>query len=130
MSAKKFDGGKPPMSLLPYPALVEVAKVLEMGKKKYGAHNWRGGMDWTRFSDACLRHLYAWINGEDLDDESGLTHLAHAACNLMFLLTYEQERLGIDDRFMGNDEPTKQDTISTTASTDLLLYEAASSSQA
>jgi len=45
-----------------------------------------------------LRHLTAWWAGEDLDPESGLHHLAHAACCLMFLLEYTQTHTELDDR--------------------------------
>lgn len=96
---KKFDQGKPPLGLLPASALTEIAKVLLHGKKKYGAHNWRAGMDWSRLYDASLRHKFAFINGEDIDPESGLSHLAHALCCDLFLLAYQMEELGTDDRY-------------------------------
>lgn len=56
-------------------------------------------MAWTRMSDAALRHITAWIEGEDKDWESGLSHLAHAICCLTFLLTYQLLNLGTDDRY-------------------------------
>ncbi len=95
----KFDEGKPPMSLLPWPALIEVSKVLAFGAKKYNAHNWMKGMDWSRLSDAALRHLTAWISGENKDEETGLSSLAHCACCILFLLTYEVLQIGTDDRY-------------------------------
>jgi hypothetical protein len=95
----KYDNNKPPMSLLPPEALEEIAKVLDFGAKKYGTYNWRNGMEWTRVSSACLRHIFAWIRGEDLDPESGLHHLAHAGCCIMFLLTYVKTSTGKDDRY-------------------------------
>ena len=97
--AKKFDTGKPPMSLISRTALEEEAKVLAFGAEKYGAHNWRAGMDFSRLMDACLRHVYAFADGEDVDKETGLSHLAHARCCLAFLLEYQGKRLGKDDRF-------------------------------
>lgn len=118
--AKKFDTDKPPMSLLPNTALREIAMVLLHGKKKYGAHNWRAGMDWSRIADATLRHLYAWIDGEDKDPESGISHLAHCGCNILFLLAYEKLGLGKDDRF--KIEETKEisnDTNSITSSVNI-----------
>lgn len=96
---KKFDTGKPPMSLLSGAALTEVAKVLEFGAKKYAAHNWKGGFAWSRLASAALRHLFAWIGGEDKDPETGLSHLAHCSCCLMFLLDFEVNHLGQDDRY-------------------------------
>ncbi len=97
--AVKFDDGKAPLSLLPRRALEEEALVLAHGAKKYGTHNWRKGMKFSRLADACLRHIYAFLDGEDKDEESGLSHLAHARCCLAFLLEYEGRRLGTDDRF-------------------------------
>lgn len=62
-----------------------------------GRNNWRKGMRWSRLSDAALRHLLKWVSGSRVDDETGLSHLAHAMCCLMFLLNYEQTGLGEDD---------------------------------
>lgn len=95
----KHDSDKPPMALLSGAALIEVAKVLEFGAKKYAAHNWKGGFAWSRLASAALRHLFAWIGGEDKDPETGLSHLAHCSCCLMFLLDFEVNHLGQDDRY-------------------------------
>ena len=95
----KFDNGKPSMSLIDPYALKELAKVLDYGKGKYAAWNWRKGIQWSRVLDAALRHLTAFNDGEDLDQESGLPHLAHAMCNCMFLLRYTQEHGELDDRY-------------------------------
>lgn len=96
---KKFDAGKPDFSLLPVEALTEVVEILNFGKIKYGAHNWRAGYNWTRISSATLRHVFAWIGGEDKDPESGKSHLAHAICDLLFLLTFVKTKVGTDDRY-------------------------------
>lgn len=88
--------------MLPPEALTEIAKVLAFGAEKYGRHNWRKGMAWSRLLGAILRHLFAWMQGEDKDPESGLSHLAHAGCDILFLLTYELNALGTDDRYKGN----------------------------
>jgi hypothetical protein len=83
---KKDDEGKVKLSLLPIKAKKEIAKVLEFGANKYGRDNWRNCTDNYRYLDATLRHLDAFIDGEDLDSESNLNHLAHAAANLMILI--------------------------------------------
>lgn len=62
-----------------------------------GRSNWRKGMLWSRLADAALRHLLKWVSGSRVDEETGLSHLAHAMCCLMFLLNYEQTGLGEDD---------------------------------
>ena len=97
--AKKLDSGKPPLSLISRTALEEEAKVMAYGVGKYGTHNWRQGMDFSRLMDAALRHIYAFADGEDKDKETGLSHLAHARCCLAFLIEYEGKKLGKDDRF-------------------------------
>ena len=89
---KKFDQGKLRFSLLPFQSVEDVVQVLEYGAKKYAPDNWRKVSEpRQRYFDAALRHLWAWKKGERLDPESGLSHLAHAACSLLFLLHFDQE---------------------------------------
>lgn len=95
----KHDQGKPDMSLLSSTALFKIAEVMSYGKKKYSAHNWRGGFIWSRPLAAAARHLYAYINGEDKDPETGLSHLAHACCCLFFVLEFEETHKELDDRY-------------------------------
>ena len=103
-SAVKHDDGKAPMNLLSREALEQTAMVMAFGKEKYAAHNWRKGFAWSRPLSAAMRHLMAFNDGEDKDPESGLSHLAHAACCIMFLLEFEKTHKDLDDRF----KPTEQ----------------------
>ena len=96
--ANKLDDGKPPLGLIPYSALMEEARVLGFGVEKYGAHNWRQGLEWQRLIDAALRHILAFNNGKDLDPETGLHHLAHARCSLGFLIEYGITHPELDNR--------------------------------
>lgn len=98
----KYDNGKPPIGLIPNDSLVALAEVLEFGSKKYDRWNWSKGFKWSRLVDATYRHLGAWKEGEDRDPESGLSHLSHAACCLIFLITHERRKLGEDDRHTWN----------------------------
>ena len=84
---RKYDGEKLRWDLLPWEPTEEVVKVLTFGAKKYAPNNWKyvPGRRW-RYIGAAYRHLKAWICGEKLDVETGLHHLAHAACCLLFLL--------------------------------------------
>jgi hypothetical protein len=100
-SGTKFDNGKPDLSLLSPIAINKIASVLTYGKGKYDAHNWRKGFPFTRVSSAVLRHVFAWIGGETNDPETGISHLAHAACGLMFLLEFEETHPQNDDRYKG-----------------------------
>ena len=90
---RKNDIGKLRMDLITAEFMRELAKVLTLGASKYGDKNWAKGIKWGRVFGACLRHLYDWLGGEKIDPESGLSHLAHAVCNLMFLITYEQRHM-------------------------------------
>lgn len=85
----KHDGEKPMMGLLPFGPLREVAKVLTFGAKKYAPNNWKKVTPPSRYFDAALRHLADYAEGEDDDQESGLSHLAHAACCLLFALWHQ-----------------------------------------
>ena len=95
----KHDGGKVPLHLLSTVALNKTAEVMAFGAKKYGTDAWRAGMDWSRLIGAALRHITAFNGGEDVDPESGLSHMAHAACCVMFLLEYEDTFPEGDDRY-------------------------------
>lgn len=99
--AVKHDVGKPQMGLISSIFLVGLANVLTFGAKKYAAHNWRKGFNLSRPYDALQRHLVAWNAGEDMDPESGLPHLDHAACELMFLRELSKTHQKLDDRFKG-----------------------------
>ena len=85
--------------LIPMGAVGEVAKVYGFGAKKYDDHNWRKGYAWGLSFSALEHHLRAWQEGDDLDPESGLPHLAHAGWHCLTLLTFAREHPDHDDRF-------------------------------
>ena len=99
VSGIKNDTEKPKMDLISSKALVELAKVLTFGAKKYSSNNWRGGIAYSRIIAAILRHVVAYNDGETNDPETGLSHMAHAFCEVMFLLEFEQTRPEFDDRY-------------------------------
>ena len=87
---RKFDGGKLQYGLIPPLALEETVKVLTFGAQKYEPDNWKLVPDSKRrYFDALQRHLWAWKQGEQNDPETGLSHLAHAMCCLMFLYEHD-----------------------------------------
>jgi len=105
VGGKKHDTEKPPLSLIPSSLLWEMAKVLAQGADKYGTHNWRKGIHLSRLISAAMRHITAFNEGEDLDPESGLPHLAHAACEIAFALEQSMNKIvydGFDDRYRNN----------------------------
>jgi hypothetical protein len=79
-------------------SLMEVAKIAGFGSTKYARMNFVLGYDWSLSYDAMQRHLHAFWNGDDYDDESGLYHIAHAAWHCLALLTFLMRDLGTDDR--------------------------------
>ena len=77
---------KAPLCLLPSHSIEQTAWVHKLGANKYGPYNWRDtGVCATTYVSAIMRHLNAWRDGEDLDPESGFSHLAHiaASCNIL-----------------------------------------------
>lgn len=98
----KYDQEKEPLGLIPPEALLEIARVLGFGAKKYGVNNWRQdgkNTSWLRTYSSIQRHLNAWLAGQDLDPESGESHLSHAATQLMILMVHQMENPQCDDRY-------------------------------
>ena len=84
---QKHDQDKLRWDLLPVEEIEEIVKVLTYGVKKYEANSWQlvpNAIE--RYYAALLRHIVDWRKGEDLDEESKLKHLSHAATNIIFLL--------------------------------------------
>ena len=85
----KADKGKLELSLVNTQLVKAVAEVRMYGTEKYGnSENWRK-VEPKRYVDALYRHLLAYIEGNEVDEESGLSHLSHMACNISFLLDEE-----------------------------------------
>lgn len=95
--ARKNDSLKVSYSDLPPFALEQVAKAFNYGSRKYSKFNYREGMEYLRYYDACFRHLQEWIKGKDID-ESGNTHLSHAVASLLMLMENINLSTGVDDR--------------------------------
>lgn len=107
--ALTYDSGKAPLASLPPAGIRAVALVQAYGKTKYGDdENYRKGMEAKRQMSCALRHIYAWLDGEDLDPESLQSHLAHGACRLLFAIQNIHDGTLIDDRYSKNQKPIKQ----------------------
>ena len=81
-----FGEAKPKLSDTPTIGIQLMGEVHTNGAAKYGRFNWREHqVSATVYYDAAQRHLMAWFNGETIDPESGLPHLAHAmaCCNIL-----------------------------------------------
>ena len=87
----KADHGKPQLLLVPRKIIWDIAAVREYGNKKYGdPENWKN-VSADRYKNAAFRHFLAYLDDPDgVDEESGLKHLWHLACNIAFLCEMEK----------------------------------------
>lgn len=88
----KADAGKTPLTMVPRRIIWDIGKVREYGNKKYGdPENWRT-VEKERYMDAAFRHFLQYLdNPKGVDQESGLPHLWHLACNIAFLCEMEDK---------------------------------------
>lgn len=96
--ADRFNDGKRQWSLLDFSLMEDMVRVMEYGTRKYARDNWRKGLPVQQIFDSLMRHMTAFMLGEDNDPETGLSHIAHAQCNLMFLMHTVKNRTDLDDR--------------------------------
>lgn len=98
--AKTYDDGKAALAVLPWAALDAMAAAQAYGERKYGDfYNYRKGMEATRNLSCAIRHIRDFIEGQDLDAESGVTHLGHAMVRLGYVLQNIKDGTVIDDRY-------------------------------
>src|SRR5665213_2099500 len=88
----RYNKGKHRPSVVPTSLSKAVATVIHKssteGGGKYPMHNWRKGLPWTDVADSAMRHIQDFLDRKDIDKESGLHTLYHAATNLAFLIEY------------------------------------------
>ena len=99
--AVKYDNGKPRLGLIPTHAMLGMGRALTYGVDKYSDYNYKNGegLDWNRYYDALLRHLFAWIGGEEMDKESKLRHTDHVLACAAMLSDAVESKIGKDTRF-------------------------------
>lgn len=97
-AAIRYNADKLKWSLVDFNALEDMVRVLEFGAKKYSPDNWKNGLKTTEVFESTLRHLTAYIQGEDDDPESGLPHTGHILCNAMFLAYMHRYKKEFDTR--------------------------------
>lgn len=97
----KDDSMKSPLDLIPPRALAEVGRCMQYGAIKYGQYNYLagGGFEYTRLIAAILRHINAFQRGEDVADDTGYSHIAHAASGCLMLMETIKLGKGTDDRY-------------------------------
>ena len=96
----RHNKGKLKWSLLSWKALEPLVHVLSFGAEKYDSHNWKKGLKYTEICESLQRHMNSFIDGEDNDPESKLTHVGHILCNAMFLSYMFLFRKDMDDRYI------------------------------
>jgi hypothetical protein len=86
----KHDDGKLKLGLIPPAALLALGRVLTHGANKYSPKNYKN-VEGYRYLDAALRHIVAFMDGERIDPDSGLSHLDHLLANIAFLVEFERD---------------------------------------
>lgn len=94
----RYNQGKLRWSLVDFPSLESAVRVLEYGATKYEPDNWKRGLHVKGMVESLLRHTFAFLNGEDLDAESGQSHIGHVICNAMYIEYMMNNKPEFDDR--------------------------------
>lgn len=90
---------KAPMSTVSGPVVMEMGTAMLEGARKYGRHNYRvSKVRASVYYDAAFRHLIAWYEGEDIDPDSGMSHVTKALASLAVLRDAEINDQLVDDR--------------------------------
>lgn len=105
--ALRYNEGKLKWSLVHFKSLEPLVRVLMYGAEKYtvvkegvtisGAHNWKKGLNRKEILESMQRHLASLIDGEEVDSESGISHIGHIGCNAMFYTYMKENNLGGED---------------------------------
>jgi hypothetical protein len=94
---------KAPLHCVPLPPLVELGLAFMEGGRKYGSHNYRAmGVKASVYFDAIMRHLFAWWEGQDVDEDSGVSHVTKAIACLFVLRDAQLNNKCDDDRPIGS----------------------------
>lgn len=93
----RYDSGKLRLELIPVEWLTALGAVLTAGAEKYAPRNWEKGMAHSKMIGCAMRHLCAYLAGERYDAETRCHHLAHAAWNLLALMSYDLRVIGERD---------------------------------
>jgi len=99
--ADRHNKGKMEWDQIDFESLEPLVEVLMFGETKYSRDNWKKGQLITELLGSLFRHIIAFQKGEDLDSESGKSHIGHAMCNLMFIQYVLNNHKNFDNRKKG-----------------------------
>jgi len=99
--ADRHNKGKLEWDQIDFESLEPLVEVLMFGETKYSRDNWKKGQLITELLGSLFRHVIAFQKGEDLDSESGKSHIGHAMCNLMFIQYVLNNHKNFDNRKKG-----------------------------
>lgn len=87
------------LALVPPASLIEQARAMQNGARKYGAYNWREKKVLSMiYLSAAKRHLDAWLDGEELSSDAQIHHLGHALACIGILVDAMHNGNLIDNR--------------------------------
>ena len=105
---EKKDQGKAPLHMIPEEAIIGMAEAFAYGAIKYDRFNYRKGLEFSRLTDSLRRHTLAFLNGEDIDPESGLHHTKLMLANAAMIEFMRIHRPEMDDRYKSESEQGKE----------------------
>lgn len=100
MNPKDLVGAKKaPLALVPPALVIGAAEAMQVGASKYGPYNWRDyPVQVMTYVEAAFRHLYAFVDGEDLAPDTGVHHIKHVVAGMGILLDSLESGIAIDNR--------------------------------
>ena len=106
---KRFNLGKPKWSLVPQSALIPAVRSFEYGANKYGPHNWKKGLPMSEICESLKRHLDAYMEGEEIDKESGLPHIGFIQTNAIMLSWMNDNKPQFNDLIVRDDNSSSNE---------------------
>ena len=90
--AMRFNEGKRKWSLVDFKSLEPMIEALEYGAEKYSPDGWKKGYDKKEILESMMRHIASLMDGEEVDTESGVSHMGHIQVNAMFYNYFNRQK--------------------------------------
>lgn len=89
----RYDSGKPNWTLIDFKTIEPMVRVMEYGATKYQEGNWKlPPNDPKQPLQSAFRHLIALVSGEEIDEESGVSHAGHVMTNMMIYMYHNNKK--------------------------------------